>query len=286
MKEKLIAFAQMTRLKESLPVLVSSTLLGVASTQFPLDWGVVLVLLANTLVSCAGFTLHALQFAPLAILDPEKRLSNPIAAGVFSTKVATLLSAIFGLIAIFCYAILGTKTLITGLVLIIIITLINWRKLGLHRRFTLKPGPYQWLVHGFFALFGSLVFDIQPDQATLLVIFFVMALLFYTNVIDQNREPQSKAVQRRLTIISFVSLSVAGIIGFSLFFVFGLLPIWVLLLFIVLTSIMVAPNFLERRREKQLPIFSPGIWRSALFRSAAISLAVHFIAPSLYQLFK
>lgn len=286
MKEKLIAFAQMTRMKESLPVLVFSTLLGVASTQSTLDWDIIMILVANTLLSCAGFTLHALQFAPLDIVDTEKRLTNPIATGVFSTRLAIILSVSFGVIALVFYAMLGSKVLLTGLVLVAVLTLINWRKLGLHRHFYLKPGTYQWLIHGFFCLLGSLIQNESPSQISLMTLGMVATSLLFIILTDEAQVAKNKAQQRWLIIASFVCLSLLVLVSVPLFFMLRLLPYWVLALFVVLSAILLVPQFLERQRERLKPLFDLKPLRIALYRAAAISLAVHFITPFLYQLFK
>ena len=286
MKEKLIAFAQMTHLKESLPVLVFSSLMGVVASQSALDWDVIMVLLANMLVSCAGFTLHALQFAPLDIIDTEKRLTNPIATGVFSTKFAVMLSLSFGVIALLFYAMLGSKVLLTGLALVAVLTLINWRKLGLHRHFYLKPGAYQWLIQGFFCLLGSLIQNDSPTQTSLMTVGMVATSLLFITLTDEARVAKNKAQQRWLIIASFVSLSLMVLIGIPLFLMQKILPYWILALFAVLVAILLMPQFLERQRERLKPLVGPRILHIALFRAAAISLAVHFITPFLYQLFK
>ncbi len=286
MKEKLIAFAQMTRLKESLPVLVFSSLMGVVASQSTLDWGVIMLLLANMLVSCAGFTLHALQFAPLDIVDTEKRLTNPIATGVFSTKFAVILSLTFGVIALLFYAMLGSKVLLTGLVLVAVLTLINWRKLGLHRHFYLNPGTYQWLIHGYFCLLGSLIQNDSPSQISLMTIGVVATSLLFIILTDEARVAKSKTQQRWFIIASFVCLSLMVLISVPLFLMLKLLPIWVLVLFVVLSAILIVPQLLERQRERLKPLIDPQNLRIALYRAAAISLAVHFITPFLYQLFK
>ena len=286
MKEKLIAFVQMTRLKESLPVLVFSGLLGVASTKAALNWNVIWVLLANLLVSCAGFIFHALQFAPLDMLNAEGRQTNPIAAGVIAARSATILSLCFGFIALVLYAMLGIKALLAALALFTVLTLLNWRKLGLQRFFYLKPGVYQWLINGFFCLMGSLVQNAAPSQTTLTAIVLLVMGLLFISFNDESRKATSQTSQRVLSIAALVSLILTVLIGGILFIMLNLLPVWVIALFFVLSAILLLPQALERQREGQKPLFAPKTMRVALFRAAAISLAVHFITPFLYQLFK
>lgn len=284
MKKAFKAFSKLTQLKQSLPVLVFATLLGAASIQTPPGIDLIAVLLANILVSWVFFIQRNLQFAALDLTKPQKHAQNPIVSGDFKLNLARFLWVFFAVLAIALYALTNTKTLISGLALLLITILLNWRKAGLQRFFYLRTDPYQWLINGFFCLLGSLSINQQIKPFTLLSIAFIVFILLYITIIDELRQPETHYSVRFLSIAAIISLTLACCIAAALFFVIRILPYWIVGLFILLLLILLLPQILERLREKKKPIIVLNQLRTPLFHSAAIALIIHFIVPILYQL--
>lgn len=285
MKKIFPACMKLLRLKTSLAVTLFASLLGVAASQATPNWKMLCIILANIFSSWILFLFRDWQYAPQDISKQADDMQNPIAAGIIKLNTAKLLLLVLVGITITLYAIPDTKTLITGLALLAIIFILNWRKLGLQKIFHLKTSPYNWLVNAFFCLLGSLGLADELNQFSMLAIAFVVLIMLYISLIDQARQGKSARTLRRLNIISAICLSLAGIIGIMLFVIFELLPYWVTGLSLILMAIMVVPQTLERFRAKEKPLFENDLLRVAFFRSGALGLMVHFLVPLIYSLF-
>ena len=285
MKSKCRAFIKLVQIQQSLPVLLFSTLLGAASTKSEPSLSLIYVLCANLMVSWVFSILRNLQFAPVDMSDPEKRVQNPIAAGTFSIKFCQTIGGMLGIMAIVLYALAGNKILITGLSIILIAFVLSWRKLGLHSVVLLKTNPHHWLLNSLFCLAGGLSLQTHPNQELFLSIAFVGTILIYTTLIDYTQLTYPQKPRRGVTIGLIASLTTAILIGVTLFFLIAILPIWIIILFGLLSSIMLLPKITEQIRQGQKISFEPKSLRKALIRAAALSLLVHFLAPHFFELF-
>lgn len=285
MNAKLKALLQLERLKHSLPVTIFVSLLGAAATQSNPSLLLLFVLLANLCVSWLYFTLRDLQFAPLDVSKQDKQPQNPVATGLISPKTANILLLLVGIIAIVLYALAGIKTLITGVVLLIVVFILNWRKLGLQKRFYLKTSPYHFLVNSFMCLLGSLSLNPVLNQVSLLAIGFVLFILLYASFIDQARQVVSKKTLRIINVGAVISLTLAILLAIAIFIFVALLPYWIVGLFMLLLAIMIVPQIIERRREKLKPNLDYDVFRIAVFRAAAIAMLVHFLVPLVFHFF-
>jgi 4-hydroxybenzoate polyprenyltransferase len=285
MKTKSLAFFKLVQIQQSLPVLLFSTLLGAASTKSDLRLSLVYVLFANLMVSCFFSILRNLQFAPVDMSDPKNRVKNPIAAGTFSVKASQTMGGVLVILAIVLYSLAGNEILITGLGIILITFILSWRKLGLHRIVLLKTNPQHWLLNSLFCLLGGLSLQIPPNPELFLAVAFIGTSLIYTTLIDYTRLTYPQKPQRRVTIGLIASLTIAILIGITLFILLAILPVWILILFGLLLAIMLLPKMAEQIRQGQRLSFEPKILRTALFRAASLCLLIHFLAPYLFKLF-
>jgi len=285
MKAKCLAFFKLVQMQQSLPVLLFSTLLGATSTQSDLSLNLLYVLFANLMVCWVFSILRNLQYAPVDMSDPEKRVQNPIAAGTFSIKASQTLGGVLVILAITLYALAGIDILITGLSIILIAFLLSWRKLGLRRFVLLKSSPQHWLLNSLFCLTGGLSQQKPPNQKLFLAVAFIAAILIYTTLIDYTLRASPQKPQRGVMIGLIASLTIAILIGITLFFLLTILPIWILILFGLLMAIMLLPKIAEQTRQGQRVSFEAKSLQTAFFRAASLSLMVYFLASFIFKRF-
>lgn len=286
MNKKPVPFLALTRLNSSLPVTLYSSLLGAVASQSEPAWSLLYVIIANIFCSWFFFILRDLQYAAIDFSNPDKNFQNPIAAGTMSQKAAQLILLGLASIIIALYALSGTESLLTGLVLLGIIILLNWRKLGLQKAFYLKVSAWHWLVNGFFCLLAHLSLNKYPGQISILTIVFVMLVLLFFTITEHSQHPESKETLKKLNLASAIILTLSIIIATALFFFFRILPYWVLGLFATLLTIMLVPQVLERKRANQKPFLTTDFLKRAFFNAGSLSLMVHFLIPLIYPFFK
>jgi 4-hydroxybenzoate polyprenyltransferase len=289
MKQHLLAYYHLLRLREYLFFTLTYTLLGAAAAQSPFGWRWVLALLANLFAVAFAFIFNQITDAPLDTLrDGESPVRNPIASGELSLAVSQINALSLLVISLILYAILGWKTLLAGLLTLAIGALYSWSGLRLKGIALLDLSAHGWLLAAPVFLAGFFAQTPQSANNLTFLLPFVLFMSLFGQLTHESRNiPKLELAQPRHSVLihqrslvhllMMIFLSFGLICGSIALFVQQVIPIWVTILWFLLSSILILPSLIRTTRNPNAFYLQPAL-HSELEKAAAYALLAYILA--------
>jgi 4-hydroxybenzoate polyprenyltransferase len=289
MKRQLIGLIRLTRFTEFVSFVIFTSLLGATAAHGFFGWKLIGVLTANLLAVAFAFMINDVEDAPDDALDPAKVNRNPVSAADISTRAGRLASFGVALGAGLVYAFLGFWPFITGLSCLVIAYLYSWR------RVRLKSMPFADLVSHGFMLAGTQYlasyFSFEPVLSSSWVFPFllVMGISMYGELFNELRDLDgdqiagithtANLIGQRAAFWLMIGLLLIGIgSGVITIFIIRLIPLWILLVWIALSTILVIAR-LARLHQHSTLIAKQESFHKPIEIAAAFALLLLFITP-------
>ena len=257
----------LTRYREYLIFVIVTTLIGAQVSGVPLDWRLLLVLIANWLAVGFGFMINDIEDAADDALNPEKINRNPVSAGRLDRRMAYAASFAVAILAAVTFYFLGTIPFLLGLATLVFGLLYS------SRRVRLKSIPFvDLVVHalglaGFQLLCAYFTFAPVGSRQWIAPFVFVMSLSMYGELFNEVRDLEgdlkagvthTAAVLgwRSTHVLMYALLAVAGL-SFVYTIVTGLVPWWVVVVLFVLAAFIMARPILKMRRGSAVDLVGP-----------------------------
>lgn len=254
-----------------LPATLAATLLGGVAGGEGSELRLVIAILSNLLLFSFALVYQKIENAPVAAVEPDEKKDNPIAAGEVSTKFSRTLAAVLVLLSLAFTALLSPLNILLGLLGVLLAVALSHRSLNLGNSALLRLGKHQAVFSVIFGLSGYLATAQKLDfKAILLTIFF---LAFGFLFASWTAEKLTRPLGRPLLIILVVLATAAA---YMLFIVLEVIPAWVLLLIVLLSTALTLIKTRLSPNHQSLQII--------LFDSLAISTAISLIISYLVQL--
>ncbi len=125
------AIVALMRLREVVPFVLVTSLLGANIAGARPGLRLVAVLLGNLLVVAFAFMFNDVEDAPDDSLTPAKAARNPISAGRLSPRTGYVASAVVGVAGLAAYSVLGIWPLALGALCLALGLLYSWRRVRL-----------------------------------------------------------------------------------------------------------------------------------------------------------
>ena len=255
-----------------LPATLAATLLGGVAGGGGSKLRLGIAVLSNFLLFSFAIIYQKIENAPTAAAEPNGKKQNPIASGEVSVKFARTVSAIMVLLCLALAALLGPLNIALGLLGVLLAVSLSHRSLNLGNSALMRLGKHQPLLSVIFGLSGYLVTAQKLRlEAILLTIFFLaFGFLFATWIAEKTTRTLGKPMLLVLLVVAAAS-------AYLLFIFLEVIPAWVLLLIVLLSSALSLIKHRFNSDQQSLPLI--------LFDSLAISTAVSLIISYLIPVF-
>ena len=255
-----------------LPATMAATLLGSAAGGDRAFTRVGIAVISNLLLFGFAVMYQKIENAPVAVAETNGKSQNPIASGEVSIKLSRALSAIVVLVCLALAALLGSLNIVLGLLGVLIAIALSHRGLNFGNSALMRLGKQQPLLSVIFGLSGYLATAQRLHiEAILLTIFF---LAFGFLFAAWTTERTTKSLSRLMLIVLSVFATASA---YMLFIVLEVIPAWVLLLIVLLSTALALFKHRFSPKQQSLP--------QNLFDSMAISTTVSLIISYLVQVF-
>jgi 1,4-dihydroxy-2-naphthoate polyprenyltransferase len=257
---KMRAYVALMRLREVVPFVLATTLLGANVAGAQIGLRLLDVVLANVLIVAFAFMINDVEDAADDALTPQKARRNPISAKRLSPRSGYWASAIVAALALALYATLGLWPLVSGALCAVLGFLYSWRTVRL------KVIPLADLLsHGlmlavlqFTSAYTAFKLIPPADWNWLAPCLFVFAVSLYGQLYNQLRdlEGDRKAGLRhtaarigsRATTALMVILAVAALCLLGLSVWQRTVPLWIVLAAMAATLVIF---FMMMRKVRQ-----------------------------------
>ena len=293
MKKTLQSVLVLAQIQQFLYFVCITTLLGVAASQGHFNWQFIIILIANWLAVGFGYMYTSIENAPEDALLEVQHDQNPIAAGLISPKTARNGTFISAVLSIGLYSLLGGWCLVLGLLSLLISLLYASRNLRLKSIPIINILSYSLILAGLPFLCGYASFASDLSKGWIWPFGFVISIAiiskyykdsrpFTMDTISQSQKTTSTLTSRTTQLILLTSLIIGLISAVNSFIVMELIPIWVLILILILTSVLILSHA-GADRHPQRSAGTIKIIQKSLEKAAATALLMQFIIPWLSQ---
>lgn len=135
MKTRAKAIIKLTRWQEFVAFTTILTMLGgLTANQVhdsQLDWQLLVVWIANLTAMAYAFMVNDIEDAPDDARDPNRAHTNPIANLELTVPTAWLATIAFGVVSALCYALVGPRTFVVGMITLALAHLYSWKPVRL-----------------------------------------------------------------------------------------------------------------------------------------------------------
>ena len=295
MKKTLLAYYHLLRPREYLFFTLTYTLLGAAATQSPFGWRWVLVFLANFFAVAFAFVFNQITDAPLdALSESDPTVRNPIATGELSFTVSQISAVSLFVISIILYAFLGWKTLLAGLLTLVIGALYSWGGLRLKGIALLDLSAHCWLLAMPVFLAGFFAQKSYSGSTLSFLLPFVLFISLFGQLTHESRnipklglaQPQHSVLihqRSRVHLLMMIFLSIGSICGVIALFIQQVIPIWVTFLWFLLSCILILPSLIRTARDPNTFYPQPAL-HTELEKAAAYALLANILAEILIRI--
>ena len=195
---KFIAAIRLSRWREHVPFTIPLTLYGsllaVNATGGSIDWRVVAVVIANILSMSFAFIINNIEDAVDDARDPEKGHRNVISSGALQRKEGLLIAAATLIMAFLLFAASGSRTLVIGIVTLILAYFYSAPPLRLKARPITDVVTHALMLSGLLIMAGYFAYDREPQVVWLVIaaaVLFSAYGQFYNQVDDYDVDKES-----------------------------------------------------------------------------------------------
>ena len=289
MKRRMNGLIRLTRYKEYPFFVIITSLLGAAAANGFLGWKLIGVLTANLLAVAFAFMINDVEDAPDDALDPAKVKRNPVSASDLSARTGLLASVGVAIAAGLVYAALGIWPLVMGLSCLAIAYLYSWRRIRLKSKPVVDLISHGLMLAGLQYLSAYFSFEPSPFSRWVYPFVFVVGISLYGELINELRDLKgdreagithtANLIGQRAAFWLMIGLLSIGIgSGVVTIFIVHLIPVWTLLVWAALASILVIPKLARLRRHKS-QIAMQESFHKPIEIAAAFALLLQFIVP-------
>ena len=258
----------LTRYKEYVIFVVVTTFLGAQVSGAPLDWRLLLALVANWLAVGFSFMINDVEDADDDALNPAKAQRNPVSAGRLDRRTAYIASFAVALLAGAAFYPLGLIPFWLGIACLAIGFLYSWRPVRLKRVPVVDLISHSLLLAGLQYLCATFTFAPGATGDQWIAPFvFVMSISMYGELFNEVRDLEGDlkaGVTHTAAVIGekgahalMVMLLAVGGVSFVTSIAAGLVPWWVLVVLCVLAAIVLARPILKMRRGTAVDLVGP-----------------------------
>jgi len=253
-----------------LPATLAATLLGGAAGGEGSAPRLGVATLSNLLLFSFAVIYQKIENAPMEAAQANGKGRNPIASGEVSIRFARAFSAVVVLVCLALAALLGPLIIVLELLGVLIAITLSYRGLNLGNSALMRLEKQQPLLSVIFGLSGFLATAQRLKIEAILLTIFLLAFGFLFAA--WTAEKSTKPLSRPMLIILLVFATAAA---YMLFIVFEVIPAWVLLLIVLLTSVLALLKHRFNPNQQSMP--------QILFDSMAIASAISLIISYLVQ---
>lgn len=289
MKRQLAGLIRLTRYKEYPFFVIITSLLGAAAAHGFLGWKLIGVLTANLLAVAFAFMINDVEDAPDDALDPAKVKRNPVSAADLSARTGLLASFGVAIAAGLVYAALGIWPLVMGLSCLGIAYLYSWRRIRLKSKPVVDLISHGLMLAGLQYLSAYFSFEPSPFSRWVYPFVFVVGISLYGELINELRDlkgDREAGITHTANLIGqqaafwlmtgLLSIGIGS--GVVTIFIVHLIPVWTLLVWAALASILVIPKLVRIRRHASR-IAMQESFHKPIEIAAAFALMLQFIIP-------
>lgn len=282
---QLRAIVALMRLREVVPFVLVTTLLGANVGGARLGLPLLAVVLANLLVVTFAFMINDVEDAPDDALTPAKAKRNPVSAGRLSPRTGYWASAVAAIGALALYAALGLWPLVYGAICVALGFFYLWRWVRL------KAIPVADLFsHGlmlavlqFLCAYTAFPLAGRPWLAPCL---FIFAVSLYGQLFNQLRDLDgdrkagvnhtAARIGPRATYILMIVLLVVALALLVVSVWLGSIPLWVIGLVCGLALVLLLV-LMRRARQTKTAVGVPATYNEPMALIAALVMLVWLI---------
>jgi 4-hydroxybenzoate polyprenyltransferase len=272
----------LTRFNEYVIFVIVTTLMGAMIQESPIDWRLLLVLVANWLAVGFAFMYNDIEDAKDDACDPAKANRNPVSAGRISRLWAYSLTFCVALAAGLIYFFLGLIPFFLGMACLVLGILYSWKRIRLKRFPVLDLISHVLMLAGLQLLCAYTIFS--PITATRWIAPFivVIAVSMYGELFNEVRdlEGDRKAGlkhtaalvgERTAHIMMIVVLVIAGL-ALVYTILIGIIPWWLLGVLAILCIILLVRPLIKAKRGSMLESSKP--FQTPVLLIGAVGLAI------------
>lgn len=195
---KINAAIRLSRWREHVPFTIPLTLYGsllaVHATDGSIDWRVAAIVIANILSMSFAFIINNIEDATDDARDPEKGRRNVISTGALRRREGHFIAAVTFAVAFILFAASGSRTLVTGIVTLMLCYFYSAPPLRLKARPITDVFTHALMLSGLLIMAGYFAYDHDPQVAWLVIVAAVLFSAygqFYNQVDDYDVDKES-----------------------------------------------------------------------------------------------
>jgi 4-hydroxybenzoate polyprenyltransferase len=281
-KQPLSDIFALTRFNEYVIFVIVTTLMGAMIQESPIDWRLLLVLVANWLAVGFAFMYNDIEDANDDACDPAKANRNPVSAGRISLLRAYLITFCVALAAGLIYFFLGLIPFFLGMACLVLGILYSWKRIRLKRFPVLDLISHVLMLAGLQLLCAYTIFSSITATRWIAPFIVVIAVSMYGELFNEVRdlEGDRKAGlkhtaalvgERTAHIMMFVVLVIAGL-ALMYTILIGMIPWWLVGVLAILCSIMLVRPIIKAKRGTMLESSKP--FQTPVLLIGAVGLAI------------
>jgi len=281
-KQPLSVIFALTRFNEYVIFVIVTTLMGAMIQETPIDWRLLLVLVANWLAVGFAFMFNDIEDAEDDACDPAKANRNPVSARRISLHRAYLITFCVALTAGVIYFFLGLIPFFLGMTCLVLGILYSWKRIRLKRFPVLDLISHVLMLAGLQLLCAYTIFSSIIETHWIAPFIVVIAVSMYGELFNEVRDLEGDRKAglkhtaalvgvRTAHIIMVVVLVIAGL-ALLYTILIGLIPGWLVGVLAILCVIMLIRPIIKAKRETVLE--SSGPFQTPVLLIGAVGLTI------------
>jgi 4-hydroxybenzoate polyprenyltransferase len=288
---KMRGVIRLTRWKEYVTWVFPLTAFGALLSGKPMDFRLLLVMLANTLVVAYAFMINDVEDAPDDAREAHRAAKNPITNGELTPLQGWAVSMLAAVATMVLFWLAGTQVFIVGMITLVLSHLYSWKPIRLKAFPVVDVVSHSLMLSGLLFLAGYYAYDSNPGPVWLVALVVTLISVYgqlYNQLRDFDMDVQAGLKNTAITIGKRnAQMLMYGSVGLAvvLFFVavaLQVVPLWVLvvpLIGIPALAFFTRPSATDSRGTKAVD-FSGSIQTQALLvlnATVAVWLVVSII---------
>lgn len=292
--KSMLGIIRLLHLKDHIYFVVTTSILGISSSNGEVGWRFLILLLANLSAVSFAFIVDDIEDAPEDVLSTLVSNHNPISTGLISPKTARFAAFFVAALSIVFYALLGIWPLILGLLILIFGFLSSLRGVRLKSLVAYDIFACSLMLAGLPFLSAHFTYAPKLTQEGFWPFIFVMSISLSATLYNklsqtavEKRTSQERHApslsDRSSRVLLILMLLITVFSGVITIFVIELIPLWVYGIMAILTFLFVIPAWLSIRKGRKI-LRLRNLLLKPLTRAAAIALILQYLVPWLGQI--
>ncbi|MEA3325783.1 MAG: UbiA family prenyltransferase [Chloroflexota bacterium] len=294
MKKTFQGLIKLTHFEAYFYFVIITTLLGVTSAKGSFDWQFFVLLPANWLAVGFAYMFNDIENAPNDALAAGRHNHNPISSGWLSPKTARISALLVAITAGVLFSLLGKWPMVFGLFSLLLGFLYTYRGTRLKNILLFDIISHCLLFAGLQFLVGYFTYSPRLLPNWIWPFSLVLSLSIFSILSEQiqNNETDGSQLQntalflgkRATHILMIIVLIICVFIAAVSLILVDIIPMWIFILGIALTSIFALLQ-LNFKRKAINRIGTQDVLLNSLKRAVALALLLQFIIPWINRVF-